>query len=203
MLFKAQERYFLRPRIEMWRDIKISPAISKNIKKTLVQKGVRKSIWITFELGNPISSGYFLFKNIHHNVTQLYMKSFFLLGHTLANTCKENGSHFLGWPACPSAGCDTASESKPREKLGHRRYASPCQPGSPLARRPKKNSLHMVASPNLVHHKYQKLTSAVISWAGTYFTRKNSFPLIWVYTLYYYKIFSILHSLSYLWDNSY
>ena len=121
----------------------------------LVQKEVRKSIWISFELGNSVFQVFFhfvLFENIHHNVVQLFTKSFFVLSHTLANMCKGNCSHFLGWPACPNVDCERASENKSTEKLDHRSCASPCQTWSLFIRGTKESSPGMGVWTSTVHH---------------------------------------------------
>lgn len=135
----------------------------------LVQKEVRKSIWITCEFGDSIF-GLFLFKNFYHNVTQLHRKSFFLLGHTSANTCKENCSHFRGQPACP----------KGFNGLRSWATADVTAPAGPAAtcKGTEETSLGIMASPSVGLHKHPEVGMTAISQA-----RKDF--LHGVYTLYY------------------
>lgn len=103
LLFKAQERNLTSPRMKCAWTEKSLQLLLKNTKEILVQREVRTSIWIDSELGHSTLRVFFvcLFKNIHHNVMQLYMKAFCMLGHILANSCEENCSHFWRFqPIC-------------------------------------------------------------------------------------------------------
>lgn len=117
----------------MWTDIKLSPAISKNIKEMLVQKEVRKSIWISFELGNSVFQVFFhfiLFKNIHHNVVQLFSKSF-LLSHTLANMQRKLLS-FLGMASLSTCGLWESFRKQVHRETGPEKLCQPLPNMEPI-----------------------------------------------------------------------
>lgn len=122
---------------------------------------------------------------------QLYMKSFFMLGHTLANTCKDNCPCF--WISQTVQMWTMRLHQKASSwRSWQQRNVSLCQAWSPLARGQKKNSLDMVVSPSVALHKHPGTDICNDWWAGSYFTSKTSLPFSWVHTLYHYWIFFIL-----------
>lgn len=112
-------------------DIKISPAISKNIKEMLVQKEVKNSIWIVFELGNSIFEVLFVLKHSSQCYAIIYEIILYVRPHP--------GKHlqgqlpvFLDQPDCANVDYETASESKLMEKLATEGMSASARHGAHL-----------------------------------------------------------------------
>lgn len=72
-----------------------------------------------------LSSGYFLFKNIHHNVIQLDTESFFMSGHTRADNLQRKLFLFLGLASLDQCGLWGCFRKQARGEAGPQKLCKP------------------------------------------------------------------------------
>lgn len=148
----------------------------------LVQKEVKNSVWIAFELGNSVFGAFFLFfKDIYPNVIQLQMK-LFCVWTTPDKPLQRNCSHFLGSSVCSG-----------QEACWARERIRACQIWSPLPNEAKTIRLDLMALLGMLSRSFHnKHLQWPMSWQLLH--AQGPIPFLCAYTQYCYRIVSILFS---------